>query len=68
MVPGMDTEKTPTVAEAGDDAEQVITPWEKTDEALAAAAELMPECEIAHGVVGEDGEPADDEPADGGGQ
>ncbi|MEU3455631.1 hypothetical protein ABZ671_18820 [Micromonospora sp. NPDC006766] len=38
---------------------QDIEPWEKTDDALAAAAELMPVCQIAHGI-GEDGLPIED--------
>ncbi|MBM0201837.1 hypothetical protein JNW90_01040 [Micromonospora sp. STR1s_5] len=43
----------------GDD-DQVIEPWEKTDEALDAAAELMPVCGIEHDGIGEDGQPVED--------
>lgn len=45
--------------------EPEITPWEKTDEALDAAAELMPEC--PSDATDDEGEPAADaEAADGG--
>ncbi|MBC9000454.1 hypothetical protein [Micromonospora aurantiaca (nom. illeg.)] len=36
-----------------------IEPWEKTDEALDAAAELMPECPADDSDEGEGDEPAD---------
>lgn len=43
------------------DDDQEITPWEKTDEALDAAAELMPVCEIADDdAIGEDGQPLEE--------
>ncbi|MET7808613.1 hypothetical protein [Micromonospora chersina] len=54
---------TPTgevVRDAVPDGEQGIIPWEKTDEALGAAAELMPACEIEHDGIGEDGQPIED--------
>ena len=41
-----------------------IDPWEKTDEALDAAAELMPECPTGDDTEGEP--TSGDETADGG--
>lgn len=55
MVPGMDADPiTEDTAQAPD-----IEPWEKTDEALDAAAELMPECPADDGDEGEGDELAD---------
>lgn len=59
----MTTPTSDVVRDEAPDDEQGIDPWEKTDEALDAAAELMPVCEIEHDSIGEDGQPLEDRQA-----